>query len=116
MTDSAFVGDVIGQGTAGAALVSQLNLDFGMKNYFSGSADEMYYGNVRCEYFAYQDDIGKPSTGVNQAQAANIKMTHLFSEKGLEAHPDKTCFIVFGAAKYKKEMSDQLEDTALSLG
>ena len=31
VTDTAFVGDVIGQGTAGAALVSQLNLDHGMK-------------------------------------------------------------------------------------
>ena len=75
MTDSVYVGDVIGQGTAGAALVSQLNLDHGMKSYFSGSADEIYYGDVRCEYFAYQDDIGKPSAGVNQAQAANVKMT-----------------------------------------
>ena len=46
MTDTAVVGDVIGQGTAGAALVSQLNLDLGMKSYFSGSADELYYGNV----------------------------------------------------------------------
>ena len=116
MTDTAFVGDVIGQGTAGAALVSQLNLDLGMKSYFSGSSDEVYYGDVRCEYFAYQDDIGKPSSGINQAQAANIKMDYLFKEKGLEAHPDKTCFIVFGAKKYKEEVLRQLEYSTLSLG
>ena len=116
MTDSAFVGDVIGQGTAGAALMSQLNLEHGLKNYFSGSADEMYYGTVRCEYFAYQDDIGKPSAGVNQAQAANIKMSHVFQEKGLEAHPDKTGYIVFGTDTYKREVSEQLKYNELSLG
>ena len=116
MTDSVYVGDVIGQGTAGAALVSQLNLDHGMKSYFSGSADEIYYGDVRCEYFAYQDDIGKPSAGVNQAQAANIKMTQLFKEKGLDAHPDKTGYIVFGSKTYKEEISEQLEHLELTLG
>ena len=57
------MGDVIGRGTAGAALVSQLNIDHGLHNYSRGSADEVYYGGVRCEYFAYQDDIGKPSEG-----------------------------------------------------
>ena len=48
------------------------------------------------EYVAYQDDIGKPSAGVQEAQAANIKMSHLFKEKDLTAHPDKTGYIVFG--------------------
>ena len=116
MTDTAQVGDVIGQGTAGAALVSQLNLDHGMKSYFSGSKDELYYGAVRCEYFAYQDDIGKPSAGVNEAQAANIKMDQLFREKGLDAHPDKTGYIVFGSNRYKEEVANQLENCELSLG
>ena len=116
MTDVAMVGDVIGQGTAGAALVSQLNLDHGMKSYFSGSGDEVYYGDVRCEYFCYQDDIGKPNAGVNQAQIANIKMSHLFQEKGLEAHPDKTGFIVFGTKAYKENVIEQLKYTELSLG
>ena len=109
MSDSSFVGGVIGQGTAGAALVSQLNLDHGLKNYFSGSADEMYYGTVGCEYFAYQDDIGKTSAGVNQAQTAKIKMSHVFQEKGLEAHPDKNGYIVFGTDTYKREVSEQLK-------
>ena len=116
MTDTVMVGDVIGQGTAGAALVSQLNLDHGMKSYFSSSTDELYYGAVRCEYFAYQDDIGKPSAGVSQAQAANIKMDQLFREKGLDAHPDKTGYIVFGSKGYKEEISRQLEQCELSLG
>ena len=116
MTESVEVGDVIGQGTAGAALVSQLNLDYGLHRYFAGSADEVYYGGVRCEYFAYQDDIGKPCAGVNEAQAANIKLSHMFKEKGLEAHPDKTCYVVFGSKSYKDKVNEQLETNPLYLG
>ena len=46
VTDEAEAGDLVGQGTAGAGLVSQLNLDHGMRNYFSGSADELYWGGT----------------------------------------------------------------------
>ena len=74
------------------------------------------HGEVRCEYFAYQDDVGKPSDGVLEAQAGNIKMSHLFQEKGLQAHPDKTGFIVFGGPKYKKEIEKDLERRPLYFG
>ena len=67
VTESAEAGDLVGQGTAGAGLVSQLNLDRGLQLYFSGSKDEMYYGKIRIEYSAYQDDVGKPSQGVQDA-------------------------------------------------
>ena len=87
-----------------------------MNDYFGGSSDELYYGNVRCEYFAYQDDVGKPSAGVNQAQIANTKMTSLFKEKGLTAHPDKTGYIVFGSKGYKDDIFKELEKCELSLG
>ena len=63
-----------------------------MMSYFCGSKDELYYGDVRVEYVAYQDDIGKPSAGVQEAQPANIKMSHLFKEKGLTAHPDNSYY------------------------
>ena len=99
-----------------AALVSQLNLDHGLHNYFGGSKDEMYYGGVRCEYFAYQDDIGKPSEGINEAQAGNIKVSQMFKDKGLEAHPDKTCFVVFGSSTYKETINRQLEANPLYFG
>ena len=92
-TDTAMVGNVIGHGTAGAALVSQLNLDHELHSYFVGRSDDLYYGSIWFKYFAYQDDVGKPSAGVIEAQAANIKLAHMFQDKGLEAHPDKTCFI-----------------------
>ena len=42
MTAVAEAGDLVGQGTAGAGLVSQLNLDNGLQQYYAGSEDEMY--------------------------------------------------------------------------
>ena len=39
MSESAHVGDCIGQGTTGAALVSQVNLDQGLLQYFGDLTD-----------------------------------------------------------------------------
>ena len=55
MTAAAEAGDLVGQGTAGAGLVSQLSLDTGLQQYFSGSGDELYYGGLRIEYTAYRE-------------------------------------------------------------
>ena len=43
-------------------------------------------------------------------------MAQLFKEKGLNAHPDKTCYIVFGSKTYKENISKQLETWELSFG
>ena len=110
------MGNVIGQGTAGAVLVSQLNLDFSLKKYFAGSGEELYNGEVGCEYYAYQDDIGKPCAGVNAAQAANIKLSHMFNERGLEAHQNKTCYAVFGSKRDKDNINHQFQTNPLYLG
>ena len=111
MSAAAEAGDLVGQGTAGAGLVSQLNLDVGLQQYFSGSEDELYYGGIRIEYTAFQDDIGKPSGGgVRQAQAHMVKLSFLSKDKGLEAHPDKTGYILFkGNRKDVLEKEKELE-------
>ena len=46
MTGPAKVGDCLGQGTPGAGLVSQANLDHGINSYFSGCKDVMYFGET----------------------------------------------------------------------
>lgn len=109
MTDTAEVGDCIGQGTSGGALVSQVNLDNGLQSYFKYSMDEFYYGRVRIQPLAYQDDVGRASKTVVEAQAGSIKLASMLQDKGLEAHPDKTCFIVFGTDDYKKKVFDDLK-------
>ena len=74
VTETAVVGDCIGQGTAGAALVSQVNLDHGLMEYFADSKDEISYGGVRLQPLAYQDDIMRGSKDVLDTQVGNIKL------------------------------------------
>ena len=49
ITKEAAAGPCVGQGSAGGALNSQLNLDRGIQAYYEGSSDEYYYGSVRCQ-------------------------------------------------------------------
>ena len=88
------MGDCIGQGTAGGALVSQANPDQGLMEYFGESKEEIYYGYVRLQPLAYKDDIMKDSKDVLGAQVGNIKLAAMLQEKGLEAHPEKKCVII----------------------
>ena len=117
MSSAAEAGDLVGQGTAGAGLVSQLNLDMGLQQYLAGSEEEMYYGGVRVEYTAFQDDVGKPSRGVREAQAHMTKLAYMFEDKGLEAHPDKTCYLVIkGNKKDVKKTEDELKMNPIVFG
>ena len=84
VSKTAFVGDCIGQGTAGGALVSQANLDQGLMRYFGDSGDEMQYGSVRLQPVAYKDDLGYANKDELQAQVGNTKL----QDKGLQAHQD----------------------------
>ena len=60
---------VVGQGSGGAAVGSQAMVDISLKNYLSSSMDKIYYGEVRMELIAFQDDILKPSSDVFTAQS-----------------------------------------------
>ena len=115
MTETREVGDCIGQGTAGAALVSQVNLDQGLMEYFGDSDSEagMSYGDVRLQPLAFQDDIMNSSKDVLEAQVGNMKLASMFQDKGLEAHPDKTCFLVCGSKSFKHKIEEQLVENPL---
>ena len=94
-----------------------MNLDTGLQQYFGGSGDEMYYGGIRIEYTAYQDDIGKPSLGIKEANAHMVKLSYMFEDKGLQAHPDKTCYLmVKGNKKDVEKMEDELKMTPVTFG
>ena len=114
VSDTAQVGDVIGQGTAGTALVSQVNLDQGLQQYFGNGVEDLEYGAIKVQPLAYQDDIMKGSKDVRGAQAGNIKLAAMFKDKGLSAHPDKTCYLVCGSLEeipgnYKNKFRNEKE-------
>ena len=108
--------DCIGQGTAGGALVSQMNLDHGLQEYFSGSCDEMSYGQVRLQPVAYQDDVARASKSVVDTRIGAMKLATMLQDKGLEAHPDKTCYIVFGPKEFKEKVYEEVQRCSITFG
>ena len=84
--------------------------------YFADSKDEISYGGVRLQPLAYQDDIMRGSRDVLGTQVGNIKLAAMMEEKGLEAHPDKTCFIVCGNRRYREDMERDLKTNPVMFG
>ena len=49
-------------------------------------------------------------------KSSNIKLAAMLQEKGLEAHPNKTCLIVCGSRKYKQNVEKDLSRNPLMFG
>ena len=90
------------------AVGSQAMVDMGLRQYLAGSTDEFYYGDVRVESAAFQDDIAKPNHDVVSAQVGMTRLAEMLVERGLEAHKDKTSYIICGSKAYKKRSEEQL--------
>ena len=89
-------GELIGQGTGGGALVSSINLDKGMEEFFEGSGEEINYGEVRLQPLMFQDDVVRLTDSVHAARAGNTRIMNVVKLKQLEMHPEKTGIIVWG--------------------
>ena len=81
---------MIGQGTGGGALVSQINLDLGVVDMFWGSDEEVRYGGARVLPAMFQDDIMRAADSIEATRAGNVKMASVMDSKQL------TGFILFG--------------------
>ena len=115
-TETEDVGVLVRQGSGGAAVGSQAMVDIGLEKYFGGSRDEIYYGDVRVESAAFQDDILKPSSDIFTAQAGMTRLAGFLEERGLDAHPDKTSYLVCGTQEYKRKTNKQLKKMPLVFG
>ena len=49
MTDTVSVGDCVGQGSAGASLISQANIGFGLQKHFGEIEEVVHYGDIRIQ-------------------------------------------------------------------
>ena len=88
-SECAEAGELIGQGTGGGALVSSINLDKGMEEFFKGSGDEITYGEVRLQPLMFQDDVVRLTDSVHAARAGNTRIMNVVKLKQLEMHPEK---------------------------
>ena len=109
-------GELCGQGSAGAALASQLDIDLGVNSYFKSSRDEIKYGSVRTQPQEFQDDILHAVPNVSSARISNIKLSMVLRERLLRCHPTKTCYLVFGNKDYKRKVKEELDNFPLMFG
>ena len=115
-TETAEVGECVGQGTKGGALGSQANLDMGVSVMFRGSEDEAKYGSVEIAPVMFQDDIMRAVDSVDAARAGNVKMDVVMSQKSLQLNRDKSVCILFGPKKKVEEVRKELETRPLVCG
>ena len=52
MTDTVSVGDCVGQGSAGASLISQANIGLGLQKHFGKVEEVVHYGDIRIKPLA----------------------------------------------------------------
>ena len=103
------VGNVVGPGMASTGLISAINLDKGLQKHFNNATDVNYYGSVRLQPLAYQDDVGSLCKNISSTRSQAIKMVKVIKEKNLEAHPVKTAVTVLGSKKFRKAIEKELK-------
>ena len=103
LSDEGGVGECIGQGSGGGAIVSAINLDMDMEDFFRHSKDEMCYGSIRLQPLQFQDDIGRLVGGIPAAQAGNKKFRQMSGVKQLKFHSIKTGMIIFSKIRHTLE-------------
>ena len=115
-TESKEAQELCAQGSCGAALASQHDIDKGVQCYFKNSTDEACYGSVRVQPQSYQDDLARVVFDTSIARPGNVKLSVLLRERLLSCHPTKTINILFGFSKFKKEVRNELERSPLMFG
>ena len=81
ITKAATVGETVAQGSIGGGLVSSINLDSEVNNFFAGSLDEAAYSNIRLQPMILQDDLSRLCCSADSARAAIRRMENSLSQK-----------------------------------
>ena len=115
MTKEAETGENIGQGTGEGAILSAASISDGVEKAFKYSANELSYGEEELRPLLFQDDIARVCDSVVAAQAGNELVTHVMESKLLDFNIEKSCYMVVGDKKSKKDMRLQLEDAPITL-
>ena len=131
LTEEEEVGDCLAQGTAGAGLISAANLDLGLQKKFNASNDSntinssnnsntnntsnevLYFGDIRIQPLAYQDDVGSICQNVDMVRNQASKLTKMLSEKTLEAHENKSGVLILGSRKFQKKITKEIEENPI---
>ena len=103
-------GEGWGQGTIEGAICSAINLDKGVRDFFSSSEYEMTYGDVLLAPALFQDDVSRMCQDTVSAQMGNDRMVAMAETKLLDFNMDKSCIIIIGRGKSRKELEAKFDE------
>ena len=113
VTEEAERGPGVGQGTGEGALISALNLDSGVRNFFCSSDSEVSYGPVKLAPVLFQDDIARLTLNIKSAQQGNKRMEAMAETKLLDYNLEKSSFMIIGNQISKKKIEQELLENPL---
>ena len=115
VTASADTGPTVSQGSSEGAIVSSVNLDNGIKEYYHDNEDEtgdneernrtkrkigkIHYEEIVMNPMLYQDDCMNLADNIDDAQKSNDLMVELLETKLLTLNQDKSKFLIVGDKK-----------------
>ena len=115
VTDFLDRGEGLGQGTLEGALLSALNLDSGINDFFMNSEDEASFEGVRLQPLLYQDDVARIAFSVEAAQNGNDRMEAVAETKLLDYSLEKSCYLIVGSKKAKEGLIKENDRNPLKL-
>ena len=110
------VGDILGQGSGGAAKVSALNLSRKLDRVFEGSTELAKYGAVKQHPYSFQDDVLIPVESTNDLRSINVKMTEVMNLMQTELNKTKSGYILMGKEEQIKEARRMIEENPIQCG
>ena len=105
----------VGQGTLEGSIVSAVNLDKGVDDFFRDSEYEVNYGELSLQPLLYQDYVARLANDLESAQMGNNRMETMAETKLLDFNLDKSCFILMVDKKSRQELEKQLAVNPLQL-
>ena len=114
-SSSKVIEDSVGQGSAGAAIVSSLNIGCAVEDAFKDQTSTTI-GDVELNSEVFQDDIANlnDDTG-KQRQACKNIYTEL-TKKGLSINYNKSKFVVIGNKKQRREILKETSENPIKMG
>ena len=110
------VGDILGQGSGGAAKVSALNLSRKLDHLFNGNTEMAKYGAVKQHPYSFQDDVLVPVESVEDLRAVNIKMTMVMDLMQTELNKNKSGYVLMGTEEQREGVRKRLKEDPLMCG
>ena len=114
-TDGFKTGENVTQGSVGGGLISSLNLDIPILNFFKNSEHEAAYGSIEMSPIIYQDDLARVASSVIGAQAGIDRVEECMETKLLDLHDEKSCYLGFGKKTCSNIIKEHLKKTPLTL-